>query len=64
LEVTDLKAEKRRLKAQKIPIVGGTVSLDGWRVQYGVDPEGNLFSVQENLSSNQSLSVMGLPKNS
>lgn len=64
LEVTDLKAEKRRLKAQKIPLVGGTVSLGGWRVQYGVDPEGNLFSVQENLSSDQSLSVMGLPKNS
>lgn len=63
LEVANLKAEQRRLKANKISLVGGPVTLDGWRVQYGIDPEGNLFSVQENRSADPSLSVMHLPKN-
>ena len=57
LEVADLKAEQARLKKLGIPLVGKLIKMGGWRVQYGYDPEGNLFSVQQNLAADKAQSV-------
>jgi catechol 2,3-dioxygenase-like lactoylglutathione lyase family enzyme len=59
LEVTSLKAEQARLKKLGISLVGKPVKMGGWKVQYGYDPEGNLFSVQQNLTADKSESVAG-----
>ena len=45
LEVADLGAEQARLRALGVRLAGAPMTLDGWRVQYGYDPEGNLFAV-------------------
>jgi catechol 2,3-dioxygenase-like lactoylglutathione lyase family enzyme len=59
LEVANLNAEQARLKKAGIALVGKPVKLGGWNVQYGYDPEGNLFSVQQNVTANVSESVAG-----
>jgi catechol 2,3-dioxygenase-like lactoylglutathione lyase family enzyme len=59
LEVSDLKSEQARLKKLGIPLVGKPVRMGGWKVQYGYDPEGNLFAVQQNLTADKSQSVAG-----
>jgi catechol 2,3-dioxygenase-like lactoylglutathione lyase family enzyme len=60
LEVADLTAEQTRLKQQGIRLAGRAVQIGGWKIQYAFDPEGNLFSVQQNLSGGQTESVRGL----
>jgi catechol 2,3-dioxygenase-like lactoylglutathione lyase family enzyme len=60
LEVSDLKAEQVRLKKLGIELAGPAVKMGGWKVQYGYDPEGNLFAVQQNLSAGKDLSVAHL----
>jgi catechol 2,3-dioxygenase-like lactoylglutathione lyase family enzyme len=62
LEVSDLKMEKQRLKSIGVELAGKTMSVGGWRIQYAYDPEGNLFSVLENMSLDQALSVTSLPR--
>ncbi len=57
LEVSDLKAEQARLKKLGIELVGPAVKMGGWKVQYAYDPEGNLFSVQQNKTAKASESV-------
>lgn len=57
LEVSDLKIERMRLKKQGIELAGKPVSLGGWKIQYGYDPEGNLFSVQQNVAAGAAESV-------
>ena len=57
LEVTDLKSEQARLKKLGIALAGSSMKMGGWKVQYAYDPEGNLFSVQQNLSAGASESV-------
>lgn len=47
LEVADLKAQRARLAKLGINLTGKPVEMGGWKVQYGYDPEGNLFSLQE-----------------
>lgn len=47
LEVTDLKAQQKRLKKLGIRLAGPDIRIGGWKVQYGYDPEGNLFSLQQ-----------------
>jgi catechol 2,3-dioxygenase-like lactoylglutathione lyase family enzyme len=59
LEVADLKAERGRLKKLGISLIGKPVKMNGWSVQYGYDPEGNLFSVQQNLTAVKAQSVAG-----
>lgn len=59
LEVSDLKAEQARLKKLGIRLAGPVVSMGGWKVQYGYDPEGNLFSVQQNISAGKDQSITG-----
>lgn len=61
LEVADLKAERARLKRLGIRLAGKPLTLGGWHVQYGYDPEGNLFSVQQRMSAPPSESVENLP---
>ncbi len=48
-EVADLKAQQKRLKKLGIRLAGPTLELKGWKVQYGYDAEGNLFSLQQQL---------------
>lgn len=57
LEVADLKAEQERLMREDIKLAGAPVKIGGWKVQYAYDPEGNLFSVQQNVSAGPALSV-------
>lgn len=57
LEVSDLKAEQTRLKKLGIELAGPVVKIGGWKVQYGYDPEGNLFSVQQNMTAGREQSV-------
>jgi catechol 2,3-dioxygenase-like lactoylglutathione lyase family enzyme len=57
LEVTDLKAEQARLKKLGVSLAGPAMMIGGWKVQYGYDPEGNLFAVQQNISAGKDLSV-------
>lgn len=57
LEVADLKAEQARLKRLGVDLAGAPVKMGGWKVQYAYDPEGNLFSVQQNMSAGAAMSV-------
>ncbi len=57
LEVADLKSEQTRLKKLGIELAGRAQKIGGWNVQYGYDPEGNLFSVQQNVSAGKRESV-------
>jgi catechol 2,3-dioxygenase-like lactoylglutathione lyase family enzyme len=60
IEVEDLGRESRRLRALGIPLIGKPVLLGGFRVQYGHDPEGNLFSLVEVPRSEPGLSLRSL----
>lgn len=57
LEVADLKVEQARLKTLGIELAGPAVKIGGWMVQYGYDPEGNLFAVQQALPKGPQHSV-------
>jgi len=61
LEVADVKAEAARLRKAGIRLTGKPVTVAGWRVQYGYDPEGNLFAVQQRTTAPASESVDALP---
>ena len=49
LEVDDLREQQKRLKKLGIRLAGRPVRMGEWKVQYGLDPEGNLFSLQQRL---------------
>jgi catechol 2,3-dioxygenase-like lactoylglutathione lyase family enzyme len=49
-EVSDVEVERARLKALGARLAGKPVVIDGWKTQYAYDPEGNLFSIQENVA--------------
>lgn len=51
LEVSDLKKEQARLRRLGINVAGKAARVGGWKILYGYDPEGNLFSVQQNVSA-------------
>lgn len=57
LEVANLRSEQARLKKRGIELAGPAIKIGGWHVQYAYDPEGNLFSVQQNLTAGASESV-------
>lgn len=57
LEVADLKREQARLKNHGIELAGTAIKIGGWKMQYGYDPEGNLFSVQQNMTAAKDQSV-------
>jgi catechol 2,3-dioxygenase-like lactoylglutathione lyase family enzyme len=56
-EVADLKAETKRLKALGVKLAGRETSFGGWKIQYAYDPEGNLFSMQQNVGGDAKESV-------
>lgn len=60
LEVSDLKAEQKRLKKLGIELSGPALKIAGWKVQYAYDPEGNLFSIQQSITASKEQSVVHL----
>ena len=56
-EVDDLKAEQARLKGLGVRLAGKPMRIGGWSVQFAYDPDGNLFSVQQNLGGDMSESI-------
>lgn len=60
LEVADLEIERARLTGLGIRLAGRPVEMGGWRMQYGYDPEGNLFAVQQNVRAGAAESVASL----
>jgi catechol 2,3-dioxygenase-like lactoylglutathione lyase family enzyme len=56
-EVDDLRTEQARLKGLGVRLAGKPVRLGGWSVQYAYDPDGNLFSVQQNVGSDPAESI-------
>jgi catechol 2,3-dioxygenase-like lactoylglutathione lyase family enzyme len=50
-EVANLARETARLRRLGVRLAGRPMKLRGWRVQYAYDPEGNLFSVQQNVGA-------------
>jgi catechol 2,3-dioxygenase-like lactoylglutathione lyase family enzyme len=56
-EVADLKAETKRLKTLGVTLAGAATSFGGWKIQYAYDPEGNLFSIQQNVGGDAKESV-------
>jgi catechol 2,3-dioxygenase-like lactoylglutathione lyase family enzyme len=57
LEVADLKAETKRLKSLGVRLAGRPATIGGWIVQYAYDPEGNLFTVQQNVTAGAPASI-------
>lgn len=49
LQVEDLKVQQKRLKKLGIRLAGPAIRIGEWKVQYGYDPEGNLFSLQQSM---------------
>jgi catechol 2,3-dioxygenase-like lactoylglutathione lyase family enzyme len=56
-EVANLAAETKRLKKLGVMLAGKAMQFGGWKIQYAYDPEGNLFSVQENVGAGSGESV-------
>ena len=56
-EVADVAKERVRLKKLGVRLVGSAVMIAGWKVQYAYDPEGSLFTVQQNVSAGAQESV-------
>lgn len=56
-EVDDLKAEQARLQGMGVALAGKPVRIGGWSVQYAYDPDGNLFSVQQNVGGDPAESI-------
>ena len=55
LEVTDLKAERVRLKRLGVRLAGPMLRLGDWKLQYAYDPEGNLFAMQEKVAGESAM---------
>jgi catechol 2,3-dioxygenase-like lactoylglutathione lyase family enzyme len=60
LEVGDLAAQTRRLRADGVRLVGKPVVIGGWRSQYAYDPEGNIFALTSRASAPATESVTAL----
>lgn len=56
-EVTDADAERERLKDLGIKILGPARMSKGWKIYYARDPDGNIISIQENVSAPQAHSI-------
>ncbi|GAB5487744.1 MAG: hypothetical protein Pars2KO_13140 [Parasphingorhabdus sp.] len=56
-EVTDADAEATRLQKQGINIVGSAKTSQGWKIYYAHDPDGNVISIQQNVSAPKSQSI-------
>ncbi|WP_409413232.1 VOC family protein [Altererythrobacter sp. MF3-039] len=56
-EVTDADAEAARLEALGIAMLGPAIESHGWKLYYAYDPDGNVISIQENISAQSSESI-------
>lgn len=56
-EVTDADAEAERLRALGIETVGPAQISRGWKIYFAYDPDGNIISIQQNVSAPKSLSI-------
>jgi catechol 2,3-dioxygenase-like lactoylglutathione lyase family enzyme len=60
LEVADVTLQAKRLKGDKVRLVGSPRPVAGWLVQFAYDPEGNIFSLVERKSAPIAESVLSL----
>lgn len=56
-EVTDADAEAKRLKAKGIETIGPAKINQGWKIYFAYDPDGNIISIQQNISAPKSQSI-------
>ena len=56
-EVTDADAEAERLLGLGIEMVGPAKQSQGWKIYYAYDPDGNVISIQQNISASKSESI-------
>ena len=56
-EVTDADAEAERLESIGITMIGDAKISQGWKIYYAYDPDGNVISIQENVSAPESQSI-------
>ncbi len=56
-EVSDLTAEINRLEQSGVEFAGAPVEEEGWSMAFGYDPDGTLFSLQQNVSADASESI-------
>ena len=56
-EVDDLAAEMARLERGGVTFAGGVIEEAGWNLAFGYDPDGTLFSLQQNISADPSESI-------
>ncbi len=56
-EVTDADAERERLEKSGIKMIGPAKVSKGWKIYYAYDPDGNLISIQQNISAPKSESI-------
>lgn len=56
-EVSDLTAEISRLERSGVKFAGDPVEEEGWIIVFGYDPDGTLFSLQQNVSADASESI-------
>lgn len=56
-EVTDADAEAKRLETVGITMIGDAKISQGWKIYYAYDPDGNVISIQENVSAPKSESI-------
>lgn len=56
-EVTDADAERARLEKLGIKTVGSVKMSQGWKIYYLHDPDGNVISIQENISAPKAESI-------
>lgn len=59
-EVADVTLQAKRLKGDKVRLVGAPRPVAGWLVQFAYDPEGNIFSLVERKSAPIAESVLSL----
>nr|WP_070959219.1 VOC family protein [Hyphomonas sp. Mor2] len=56
-EVGDLAAEITRLEQIGVKFAGDPIEEEGWKMAFGYDPDGTLFSLQENVSADPAESI-------
>lgn len=56
-EVGDLAAEIARLEQNGVKFAGDPIEEEGWKMAFGYDPDGTLFSLQENISAGAAESI-------
>ena len=56
-EVNNLTAEIARLEEHGVKFAGVPIDEEGWNIAFGYDPDGTLFSLQQNVSADASESI-------